>query len=154
MTKEKSQSTNPLASLLIQGWAGIAVWMTFGLLLEGLLGYKTPAYLNDAQRRELFTLAHTHGSLLSVVLIIAALGAKSFALELSRITQIAFRIGAILMPLGFFVAGIWHPEGDPGIAIWLVPPGALLMIFAAISMTLAGVKRNKVTDKEEVKNKL
>jgi len=33
------------------GWISIAVWLTFGLLLEGLLGYKTPAYLLDLSAR-------------------------------------------------------------------------------------------------------
>jgi hypothetical protein len=48
------------------------VWVTFGLLMEGLLGYKTPAYLLDSERRELFRLAHTHGTFLGLLLLIAA----------------------------------------------------------------------------------
>jgi len=72
MAKEKPQPTDLLTAMVFQGWVGIAFWMTFGLLLEGLLGYKIPAYLNDGQRRELFQLAHAHGTLLSVILLIAA----------------------------------------------------------------------------------
>jgi hypothetical protein len=138
MAKEKSQSTtNPVGTMLFQGWLGIAFWMTFGLLLEGLLGYKIPAYLSDAQRRELFQLAHAHGTLLSLVLIIAALCAKSFAIEIPRPARLALRIGSILMPMGFLFAGISHPEGDPGVAIWLVPFAALMVIFGALSLALA-----------------
>jgi hypothetical protein len=41
------------------------------------------------------------------------------------------------MPLGFLAAGAWHPEGDPGLAIWLVPVGALALIFALTTIALA-----------------
>jgi hypothetical protein len=42
----------------------------------------------------------------------------------------------LLMPLGFLLAGISHPEGDPGLGIWLVPPGALLMIFGIVALAI------------------
>lgn len=128
-------------SMLRQGWISVAVWMAVGLLLEGLLGYKAPSYLNDQQRRELFRLAHTHGTLLGVVLIIAALTAQRFALP-PQPAQLALRIGAVMMPFGFLLAGVWHPEGDPGPAIWLVPPGALLVIFGVVAISLS-LKTNR-----------
>ena len=138
-------SASPADRLLRQGWASIAVWMSVGLLLEGLLGYKIPAYLNDPQRRELFRLGHTHGTLLGVVLIVAALVLQRGA-EVPKVARTALRIGAVLMPIGFFVAGIWHTESDPGLAIWLVPPGALLVIYAAVAFTLAHFKKPTADD--------
>jgi hypothetical protein len=137
MAKENPQPTDPSRAMLFQGWLGLALWMSFGLLLEGLLGYKIPAYLNDVQRRELFQLAHAHGTLLSVVILVAALCLRSFAVELPRPAALALRSGSLLMPLGFLFAGISHPEGDPGVAIWLVPFAALLVIFGAISLAFA-----------------
>jgi len=137
MTAPASDATTAARTLIRQGWASIALWMTLGLLLEGMLGYKIPAYLNDPQRRELFRLAHAHGTLLGVLLIAGGLCIRGGVIELQRIAAGALRLGAIMMPVGFAVAGIWHPEGDPGIAIWLVPPGAVLVIFAAISAALA-----------------
>ena len=122
---------------LVQGWLSIALWMVFGLLLEGLLGYKTPAYLQDEQRRELFRLAHTHGTFLGLVLIGAALCGRQFNLLPPPAARIALRLGAILMPLGFLLAGVWHYESDPGLAIWLVPPSALRLVFGAIAFALA-----------------
>ena len=44
-----------------QSFVSVAAWLTFGLVLEGFLGYKTLAYLQDSVRRELFRLAHAHG---------------------------------------------------------------------------------------------
>ena len=141
--KEKSANA-PIAwteALIFQGWASIAFWMIFGLLLEGFLGYKIPGYLEDTQRRELFRLAHTHGTFLGLVLIAAALCGRAGAVAPPRRAMSALRAGAILMPLGFFLAGAWHPEGDPGFAIWIVPPAALLVIFGAISLGLSARKK-------------
>jgi hypothetical protein len=132
--------------LLLQGWASIAILMSFGLLLEGLLGYKIPAFLEDSQRRELFRLAHTHGTLLSLVLITAALCLRLFEIRPPAVAIAALRLGALLMPLGFLLGGIWHPEGDPGVGIWLVPPGALMVIFGAIASALASRKKASPTD--------
>ncbi len=121
--------------LMIQGWAGIAFWMALGLVLEGLLGYKSPAYLFDAQRRELFRLAHSHGVLLNVILVGAAICGSYVSLP--RAAGVSLRAGSILMPVGFLLAGVWHPEGDPGLGIWIVPAGALLVIFGAVSVAMA-----------------
>jgi hypothetical protein len=132
-------------ALMIQGWAGVALWMSIGLLLEGLLGYKAPAYLLDPQRRELFRLAHSHGVLLNVLLIAASLCGRYIAPP--RFANHTLRIGSILMPLGFLVAGIWHPEGDPGLAIWIVPLGALLVIFGTI-LTAISWKSSRMSGSE------
>ncbi|HVF90858.1 MAG TPA: hypothetical protein VNH22_12375 [Blastocatellia bacterium] len=141
MTKNKTDPERAVEAwtpgVTFQGWASIAFWMIFGLLLEGFLGYKIPGYLEDGQRRELFRLAHTHGTFLGLVLVAAALCGKAGTVAPPRLAIAAIRAGAILMPLGFFLAGIWHPEGDPGLAIWLVPPSALLVIFGAISLGLS-----------------
>ena len=143
--KEESAQTLqwPVESLLFQGWVSIAVWMSFGLLLEGLLGYKIPSYLEDAQRRELFRLAHAHGTLLGVVVVAAALCVRSLQIRPPRIAARAMRVGSVLMPLGFLLSGIWHPEGDPGFAIWLVPPSALLVIFGAVATALASRQKKQ-----------
>lgn len=122
-------------SMLRQGWASIVIWMAMGLLMEGLLGYKAPDYLSDPQRRELFRLAHSHGNLLGLILIASAWTARRYGFP-PRLAQIALQIGAAMMPVGFLLAGIWHREGDPGPAIWLVPPGALLTIFGVTAIVL------------------
>ena len=125
---------------IFQALVSIAAWMAFGLLLEGLLGYKTPAYLQDPQRRELFRLAHAHGTLLGVVLLAAALVTDRLNLEISRSARVALRVGVVILPLGFLLAGIWHYEGDPGVAIYLVPAAALLVIYAVLALALAARK--------------
>jgi hypothetical protein len=135
-TEKSNENQSNLLAMLRQGWWSVAVWMAVGLLLEGLLGYKAPSYLNDLQRRELFRLAHSHGTLLGVVLIIAVVTAQRFGAP-PKLAQTSLRIGAVMMPVGFLLAGVWHPEGDPGLAIWLVPPGALLVIFGVVATALS-----------------
>jgi hypothetical protein len=142
--KEKLQSAS--GRVMFQGWVSIALWMSVGLLLEGLLGYKIPAYLNDPQRRELFRLAHTHGTFLGLVLVAAALCSDRMSDHLPRPARIALSAGSILMPLGFLLAGFWHSEGDPGPAIWLVPPAALMVIFGAIAIALACYRQGAPKD--------
>jgi hypothetical protein len=128
---------------MFQGWLSIAVWMGFGLLLEGFLGYKIPAYLQDQQRRELFRLAHTHGTFLGLVLLAAAVVIQRLDVPPPRAARAAIRLGTVLMPLGFLLSGVWHSEADPGLAIWLVPPAALLVIFGAVALALASRTRGE-----------
>ena len=110
--------------------------MTLGLALEGMAGLKSPAYLGDPLRRELFTLAHTHGTLFGLLLVAAGLTLRAFDLELPRSARAALRLGSLLMPAAFFAAGISHPEGDPGLAIWLAPVGGVMMIYGVIALVL------------------
>lgn len=134
------EPTKEYGHVAFQGWLSVAFWMSFGLLLESLMAYKSPGYLDDPQRRELFRLAHAHGSLLGVVLVVAAIWARGAGARLSRLAIMALRLGTAVMPLGFLAAGLWHPESDPGFAIWLVPAGALPLIFGLTSIALSSRK--------------
>jgi len=131
--------------MLVQGWLTIALWMSFGLLLEGFLGFKIPTYLQDEQRREMFRLAHSHGTLLGLVCVAAALVIQRLKVSPPSLALFSLRTGVVIMPLGFLLAGIWHSETDPGIAIWSVPVAALLVIFGVVSLSLACWKNDENT---------
>jgi hypothetical protein len=135
MTDERDHSW--VRATAFQAFVGIAVWLTFGLVLEGFLGYKTPAYLQDNVRRELFRLAHAHGTLLSLLLLVSTLACDRFNLEVARSGQLSLRIGVTVLPLGFLIAGVWHYESDPGLAIWLVPVSAVLVLFGLVAIALS-----------------
>ena len=128
--------------IVFQGWLGLTLWMSFGVLLESLMAYKAPAYLDDHLRRELFRLAHAHGALFGLLLVIAAVWARSVSARLSRPALAGLRFGSAIMPLGFLAAGASHPEGDPGLAIWLVPAGAVALIFGLISIALVSRRKS------------
>jgi len=129
-----------VSGLLLQAWLSIAVWMSFGLLLESLIGYRVPAYLNDELRRELFRLAHTHGALLNVVLLLAAICLDRGLVSASKTALWALRIGVVLMPLGFLLGGIWHTEGEPGFGVGLAPLGGLLVIFGVVNLAISAFR--------------
>lgn len=138
------ENRNPqtwIRSAIFQALVGVGAWMTFGLLLEGLIGYKTPAYLHDALRRELFRLAHAHGTLLSLLLLGLALVCDRFDVKLANLVTIVLRVGIILMPVGFLLGGVWHYESDPGIGIWLVPVAAVMVVFGVVSLAIAFVAK-------------
>lgn len=103
-----------------------------GLLLETAHAFKLSAYLDHPLRRELLLWAHAHGvGLALVVLAYAALGVSTEALTAGK----ALRAGSLLMPLGFALGVIGHGEADPGPSVWLVPVGAVLALYALITIT-------------------
>jgi hypothetical protein len=114
------------------GWTSLFVWMTAGLVLESLHGFKAATYLLDPLRRELWTLAHFHGSLLSVVNLAYVRWAEAPGLgAAARVTASrALVAGSVMMPLGFLLGGAFHYEGDPGLGIFLAPLGALILLVA------------------------
>lgn len=113
------------------GWTALFFFMLFGTIVEGMLGFKSSGITMDALRRELWSLAHFHGAMLAVVNIVYVQWADSsqIAENSRKSASRTLLIGSILMPVGFFLGGVAHPEGDPGIGIFLVPLGALLLLY-------------------------
>jgi hypothetical protein len=132
----KPNSTQ-IASLLRQGWVWLAIWIVFGIVIEGLIGFRSPALLDDLIRKEMFRLAHAHGTLLNVVLIVAAICVRLELIRIQAIAALGLRAAALLLPLGFLLGGLWHFKDDPGIGIFLVPIGAVLLLVSAISIALS-----------------
>jgi len=129
------------AGMICQGWISLAAWIVFGLLIEGLIGFRTPALLDDSVRRDMFRLAHAHGTLLNLVLIAAAICARLDLIRFGRLTSLGLRIAVILLPIGFLLAGMWHFKDDPGVAILLVPLGALLLLTTAFQIGYSAFRR-------------
>lgn len=124
------------------GWIALLGWAIAGLVLEAMHGWKIGAYLDDELTRELLVLAHAHGVGLSlVVLVWGEAGAPLFAERADGGASLALRIGAAVMPLAFALSSIDHPEGDPNVLVWLVPLGALLVIFALACTAAAALRR-------------
>jgi hypothetical protein len=124
------------------GWWGLLLFLSLGVVLEGLHGFKSGWYLSPAHatRRLLWTLAHAHGTLFSLIHLgfagtLPRLAAWS---STGRRNASAFLQGAgLLVPAGFFLGGLDPHGGDPGIGIFLVPPGAVLALAAAGLTALA-----------------
>jgi len=114
------------------GWWSLLAYLTLGIFLEILHGFKVGWYLDvgNETRRLMFTLAHAHGVLLALVNIAAGLTVRSVpGFDLVRTASLSLLWSAVLLPGGFFLGGVRTHDGDPGLGIVLVPIGALLLLY-------------------------
>jgi hypothetical protein len=126
----------PFLNLKFGLWALLA-YLTLGLGLESLHGFKVGWYLELDTRRTLWTLAHAHGVLLSILNVgfgmmlhwVPDVGARWV-----RIAAACLMAAAILLPGGFLLGGIWVYGGDPGPGVLLSPAGGALL-FVGVLLT-------------------
>lgn len=121
------------------GWWLILLFLTMGIVLESLHGFKIFWYLDlsNSTRRLMFTLAHSHGTLLGLLNV-------AFALTLPHLPdthapRLRFAgkclvLASLLLPGGFLLGGLVIHGGDPGLFILLVPVGAVCLLAAVWSM--------------------
>lgn len=135
------------------GWWALLLFLTLGMVLEALHGFKVGAYLNvsNATRRLMWTLAHAHGTLLALINLAFGLTVRVLPDWTARGRSVASAclVGAsVLLPGGFFVGGVVTYGGDPGLGILMVPLGALLL-FIAVFQIAAAAKLTKPMDAAE-----
>jgi ABC-type dipeptide/oligopeptide/nickel transport system permease subunit len=117
------------------GWWAICIFVTLGLVLEALNGFKAGWYLDvmNEARRTTLRLAHAHGTLFGIVNILFAVSLPHLPGLDDRGRRLAsgmLRGATVLLPGGFLVGGAVVYAGDPGLGVGLVPVGAALMIAA------------------------
>jgi hypothetical protein len=127
------------------GWWSLLVYLTLGILLESLHGFKAGWYLNvsNSTRRLMLTLAHAHGTLLGLLHIAFAATISYFPLANLPSRRLAANclVGAgVLIPAGFLLGGLTSYAGETGLGIILVPAGALLLVVSVV-LTAKGFKR-------------
>jgi len=135
------------------GWFTLLVFLTLGLGLETLHGFKVQAYLSvmNETRRLMWTLAHAHGALLGLAHLGFAFSVHCTPTWISRTRTFAsysLLAAGVLMPGGFFLGGIWVYAGDPGLGILLVPVGGILL-FAAVLCAALSLKHFQLGRREE-----
>ncbi|HEX5067041.1 MAG TPA: hypothetical protein VFY49_13060 [Myxococcota bacterium] len=133
---------------LLLGWWTLLVFLSLGICLEALQGFKIGFYMDlaNATRRHVWTLAHAHGALLGLVNLAFAFTLKLFGDGRESWTSLASAalIGAtILLPGGFFLGGVVVYAGDPGLGVLLVPIGGLLLLVAVL-VTARGLSAARV----------
>jgi len=121
------------------GWWALAVYVCLGIVLETIHGFKIGWYLDvgNETRRLMFTLGHFHGTMLALVNIAAGLtirGVEGF--QIKRSVSFALIGTAVLLPGGFLLGGLWTYDGDPGTGVWLVPIGALFMLYGVVGFAV------------------
>lgn len=124
------------------GWAALLGFLTLGLVLEALHGFKIGWYLDvgSSTRRLMWTLAHAHGTLLALVNIAYALTLPRLPAAASPTASRWLIAASLLLPIGFFVGGTVTYGGDPNPGIALVALGGL-MLFVAVATIVRGIFR-------------
>lgn len=119
------------------GWWSLLVFLALGTVLETMHGFKIGWYLDvdNETRRLMWTLAHTHGTLTSVLHLVFAgtIGLLPPAVDgKRRWASSCLTAASFLLPGGFFLGGLVIYGGDPGLGVLLVPVGALLLFIAVL----------------------
>lgn len=117
------------------GWSALALFLGLGLVLDAFHAWKTGWYLDVSAevRRRLWTLAHAHGSLLGLVHVFFSLSVARLPQWGAGARETASRClsaATILLPGGFLLGGAFLHDGEPGLGIALVAPGALLLLLS------------------------
>jgi|GEM_PF-434877 len=130
---------------LLLGWFALLLFLTLGIGLEMMHGFKLGFYLDvqNSSRRLMWTLAHAHGTLFALIHIAFACSLGLLPVRSASALGLVSKCltGAlVVMPLGFFFGGLWMFGGDPGLGVLLVPAGALLLLSGVgiFSATLLG----------------
>jgi len=119
---------------LLSGYLLLLFSLPLGLTLEALHALKIDVYLESTLRRELWTLAHAHGNLLGILCLAYAAIAPAWIADAEARRNAArwLAAGAWLLPLGFLLGGVGCYEGDPSLAILLVPAGGITLLVALL----------------------
>jgi hypothetical protein len=122
---------------LLVGWWSLLLFLTLGMVLEALHGFKVGAYLkvSNETRRLMWTLAHAHGTLLALVNLAFGFMVRLVPDWPSRpraVASLCLRGATGLMPAGFFLGGTFIYSGDPGLGILLVPIGGILLFIGVL----------------------
>lgn len=131
----EEDSSRFLRSHLRWGWWSLLVFLTLGIVLETLHGFKVGWYLNVSTqiRRLLFTLAHAHGALFGLIHIafgLTLMHLPGWSGARRTVASASLKAATLLLPGGFFLGGLIIHHGDPGLGILLVPVGALLLLLS------------------------
>jgi len=120
-----------------------------GTVLETFHGLKIGWYLNvvNETRREMLVLAHTHGTLLSIINLLFAWTLTRYLNPNGiwvRTSSWGLLAALFIMPLGFLSGGFVIYGGDPGPGILLAPLGATFLIGGLFSVCMAIRKNSSV----------
>ena len=128
-------------------WWSLVCFVVLGITLESLHAFKAVWYLGEdyQTRRLMWTLAHAHGVLLSLVHVAFAVTLfilyQQIDTSIRRVSR-CLVLASLLLPGGFFLGGIQVYDADPGIGVWLVPLGAFFLL-AGVLVTAMGTTNSQ-----------
>ena len=151
-TDRDTETSRCVSRHLRFGWWTLLVFLSLGVTLEALHGFKAGIYLDvsNSVRRLMWTLAHAHGTLLALVNVGFAFTAnlrQGWSPRPRAFASASLMSATILIPGGFFLGGMVIHANDPGLGIVLVPVGAVFLFTAVFltaraAMLAKGVEQN------------
>jgi hypothetical protein len=120
------------------GVFALAGFVALGLALEAFHAWKAPFYLDAGHEtmRLLLRLGHAHGTLLAIVNVGYGLVVNARPKAASTFSSACMLAALVLVPLGFLSGAATATAGDAGIAIILVPPGAIALFAGLVALGL------------------
>jgi heme/copper-type cytochrome/quinol oxidase subunit 4 len=96
-----------------------------GLSLLAMLSRRTPGYLDNPLRQNMFRAGHAHAGVWIVFALVALLWVDQtdFGEPLKWVIRLAFAVAPILMPLGFFLS-VTRPDAQR-------PNGVIALVYVA-----------------------
>jgi hypothetical protein len=96
-----------------------------GLALLGMLTRRTPGYLDNPLRQNMFRAGHAHAGVWLVFALVALLWVDQtdLAEPIKWVVRLAFAVAPILMPLGFFLS-VTRPDAQR-------PSGVIVLVYVA-----------------------
>jgi len=109
-----------------------------GYFLLGMLRNRTPGYMDNPLRQNLFRAGHAHAGVLVLLSLVCQIVADSAALSpfWLWVGRLGAPLAAILMPMGFFFSVLSPQAERPSAAINLTYVGAVCL---AIGVLILGV---------------
>ena len=107
-----------------------------GLALLGMLTRRTPGYLDNPLRQNMFRAGHAHAGVWLVFALVALLWVDQtdLAEPLKWVVRLAFAVAPILMPLGFFLS-VTRPDAQrPSRVVVLVYVAGLALAVGALTL--------------------
>lgn len=125
------------------GWGTLLLFLSLGMVLEAMHAFKIGWYVDESNtaRHWMWTLAHTHGTLLALVHIAFAVTLRALPenVRLQRFASPCLLGASVLLPGGFLAGGVVLRGGGPELGFLLVSIGAVLLV-AAVLVTALGVR--------------
>lgn len=109
-----------------------------GLTLLRFIRARTPGYLDNPVRQNLFRAGHAHAGVLVLLALVGLLYVDQAGLGAgtARLVRLCLVLPPILMPLGFFLS-VAPPDAErPNALVHLVSLGALALAAGAVTLGL------------------
>lgn len=127
-----SRSSRRLAGILLVLFP-LAVFG--GVSLLGML-VNDPSYQENALRQDLWRAGHAHAGVLLVLSLVALRYVDETRLGrvATEVARHAIPVGAVLLPVAFFLSMPTPQTTEPNAIIWLAPVGAVAVIAGLLTL--------------------